>query len=87
MLYRTMFELTSYAGFDWEVLPADSLVIDFGCGNGSQILKIAKRNSKLKFIGQDRLETISKATKPVLLIPCFHKIRCSDIVTDLAKHR
>jgi ubiquinone/menaquinone biosynthesis C-methylase UbiE len=81
-----MSELTSYAGFNWESLPADSLVIDVGCGNGSQILKIAKKNSKLKFIAQDRSETISQVTKPVLLTPCFHETRRSDIVTDMAKH-
>jgi ubiquinone/menaquinone biosynthesis C-methylase UbiE len=63
--------LTSHAGFDWEGLPPDSLVIDVGCGNGSQILKIAKRNSKLKFIAQDRSETIAQVTTPVLLTLCF----------------
>lgn len=61
----------SSKGFDWEALPANSLVVDVGCGNGSQILKIVKRNSKLKFIAQDRLETIAQVATPVR-VTFFH---------------
>ncbi|KAL1759446.1 S-adenosyl-L-methionine-dependent methyltransferase [Schizophyllum commune] len=40
-------------GFLWENLPKDALVIDVGCGIGTQTARIARRGPNLNIVGQD----------------------------------
>jgi len=53
-------------GFDWTALPADSIVVDVGGGNGSLALYLAQAIPHVKLIVQDRAAVINAATKPVI---------------------
>ncbi|KAL1696338.1 S-adenosyl-L-methionine-dependent methyltransferase [Schizophyllum commune] len=51
-------------GFLWENLPKDSLVIDVGCGIGTQTARIARRGPNLNVVGQDLPHVIANETVP-----------------------
>ncbi|KAI5119287.1 hypothetical protein M0805_008066 [Coniferiporia weirii] len=48
-------------GFDWASLPAGSKFVDVGAGVGSQSMLLARAHPHLKFVLQDREETIGQA--------------------------
>lgn len=54
-------------GFDWQALPAGSLVVDVGGGVGSQTLTLAKAFNHLKYVVQDRAAVISGSAVQVSL--------------------
>ncbi|KII92455.1 hypothetical protein PLICRDRAFT_50832 [Plicaturopsis crispa FD-325 SS-3] len=49
------------SGYDWQDLPAGSVVVDVGAGVGSQSLPIAKAFPHLKLVVEDRPAVISRA--------------------------
>lgn len=55
--------LTVSAGFDWTVLPKNSLVVDVGGGVGSTTLNLLNAHKHLRYIVQDRAPAIKDAQK------------------------
>jgi len=51
------------AGFDWTVLPKNSLVVDVGGGVGSTTLNLLNAHKHLRYIVQDRAPAIKDAQK------------------------
>lgn len=51
------------AGFNWEVYPRGSLVVDVGGGVGSQCVALAKNYPHLSFAIQDRASVVQEAVK------------------------
>ena len=54
-----------FLGFLWENLPKDALVIDVGCGIGTQTARIARRVPNLNIVDQDLPHVIANETVPV----------------------
>ncbi|TCD62062.1 hypothetical protein EIP91_007521 [Steccherinum ochraceum] len=50
-------------GFDWSALPQGSVVVDVGGGLGGLDLDLAKEHKHLKYIYQDRPQTVEQADK------------------------
>jgi hypothetical protein len=57
------------AGYAWENLPQDSLVVDVGGGVGSQSLLLALHHPHLHFIVQDRESVVGDAVEVCSLDP------------------
>ncbi|KAJ7617126.1 S-adenosyl-L-methionine-dependent methyltransferase [Roridomyces roridus] len=53
---------TILTGFDWSTLPAGSLVVDVGGGNGNTSMQIARTNPSLRIVVQD-LDSAIKGAK------------------------
>lgn len=62
-----MQNLKYVVGLNWTGLPENSLVVDVGGGVGSQAMLVAKANTKLKVVIQDREGTIAQAREVRLL--------------------
>ena len=54
-----------YSGFEWSSLPAGSVVVDIGAGDGSEMFEIAQIAPHVKLIVEDREQTIKEVTTPV----------------------
>lgn len=50
-----------YAGFEWDTLEPNALVVDVGGGIGAQSMTIAKKFQHLRIIVQDREQTVKDA--------------------------
>jgi len=53
-------------GFNWAALPAESVVVDIGGGNGSLSFCLAQAIPHLRLVVQDRAVVISTIAKPVI---------------------
>lgn len=62
-----MQNLKYVVGLNWTGLPENSLVVDVDGGVGSQAMLVAKANTKLKVVIQDREGTIAQAREVRLL--------------------
>ena len=49
------------AGFDWNALEQDAIIVDVGGGIGTQPMTLAQNYAHLRFVVQDREETLGDA--------------------------
>jgi hypothetical protein len=54
LFHHSSFSDDARAGFEWDKLPDDSVVVDVGGGNGSQALLITRNFPNLRVVVQDR---------------------------------
>lgn len=62
---------TTTTGFEWGALPEGSIVVDVRGGIGSTALIIARAFPKLKFVIQDRPDTVVEGEKVRSLTSVF----------------
>lgn len=55
----------------WKTLKPGDVVVDVGGGIGSTTMFLAKKHTELKYVVQDRPETIAEGTKVPLAILCY----------------
>ena len=52
-----------YLGFEWDLLPADSLVVDVGGGLGTVTVGLAERYAHLQLVIQDLPAVVAQTRK------------------------